>query len=243
MFRVLLFLLLSSMVYAQTIRVGVAANVSYAIVDLVKEFNKKHPDIKVQTILGSSGKLAIQALNNAPFDLFMSANMAYPQKLYDAKKVLTKPRVYAKGALVLFSVKPRKFHCIETIQDKNIRRIACGNPKTAPYGVATKEALQNAKLYNKTKSKFIYAESISQTVFYTMTSADVGFIAKSALFSSKMKRFKKDKNWIEIDKKLYTPISQGIVLLKQNSSAKAFYEFIFSDPARKIFKKYGYIVE
>lgn len=238
MFKVLFFLLLSSMVFAQTIRVAVAANVSYAIDDLVKEFNKIYPDIKVQTILGSSGKLSAQIQNNAPFDVFMSANMLYPQKLYEQKKALTKPRIYAQGALVLLSVKDIKLDGIETVLRKDIKRVACGNPKTAPYGIATKEALKNAKIYEKIKHKLIYAESISQTVVYTINSADVGFVAKSTLFSKKMAHH---KNYTEIDKTLYTPISQGVVLLKDTKPAKEFYEFIFSKEAKNIFKRYGYM--
>jgi len=241
MFKILFFLLLSSIIFAQTIRVAVAANVSYAIDDLVKEFNKTHPDTKVQIILGSSGKLSAQIQNNAPFDVFMSANMLYPQKLYEQKKALTKPSVYAQGGLVLFSVKPRKFKGIFTVLDKDIKVVAFSNPKTAPYGVATREALKNAKLFNKIKSKFIYAESISQTVLYAMTSADVGFIAKSTMFSPKMVKYVQNKNYIEIDKTLYTPISQGIVLLKDTKPAKEFYEFIFSKEAKSIFKRYGYM--
>ncbi|NOR58093.1 MAG: extracellular solute-binding protein, partial [Sulfurimonas sp.] len=61
-----------------TISVAVAANVSYAIEDLKKEFNKTHPNTKVRVTLGSSGKLTAQIKHGAPYQLFMSANMKYP---------------------------------------------------------------------------------------------------------------------------------------------------------------------
>lgn len=127
--------------------------------------------------------------------------------------------------------------------DKKIRRIAIANPNTAPYGKAAVEALKNADLYDKIKNKFIYGESVSQTVAYTVTAADLGFIAKSSLYSPKMKRYKKGVNFADVDPSLYTPIEQGIVLLKRaknNADAKAFYKFILSQQCKKIFQAYGY---
>jgi len=233
--------------YANAINVAVAANVSYAIHDLVKEFNKQHPNVKVQITLNSSGKLTAQIHNGAPYDIFMSANMKYPNALYKSSLAITKPVIYAKGALALLSTQKRNFtKGIEIVKEKSIKRIAIANPNTAPYGKAAVEALKNTHLYTVIKSKFIYGESISQTVTYTITAADLGFIAKSSLFSPKMKRYKKGINFIDVDPTLYTPIDQGIVLLKRaadNIDAQAFYDFILSKKAKNIFKIYGYQIQ
>jgi molybdate transport system substrate-binding protein len=240
----LLLFLLNTFIYAQTLTIALAANVSYAMDELQKVFHTKYPDTKLRIIIGGSGKLSAQIQNGAPYDIFMSANMRYPQALYEKKIATAKPRIYAQGALAIVSKKPRELsEGIAIVADAKIKRIAIANPKTAPYGKAAKEALQSAKLYKKVERKLIFGESVAQTVTYTMTAADLGFIAKSALYSSKMQRFKKDKNWVEVDAKLYTPIDQGIVILQHaanNQAAKAFYEFIFSTEAKTIFKKYGY---
>ena len=236
--------LISCSLFGTTIKVAVAANVSYAIDDLKKEFNKKHPDIKVQAILGSSGKLTAQIKNKAPFDIFLSANMLYPNSLYHDRVAITKPVVYASGSLAILTTKGFDLSKgLEVLKDKKIIKIAVANPKTAPYGIATKEALEKIGMYKEIKSKLVYGESISQTVTYAVNATDIGIIAKSALFNPKLSHFKKKKNWVEIDSKLYTPIKQGIVLIKSNSDTKAFYDFILSDNAKKVFKKYGYIVE
>jgi len=231
-------------VVADTINVATAANVSYAMPELITEFHKQHPDTKVQITLGSSGKLTAQIQNGAPYDIFMSANMKYPDALYKNAITVTKPLIYAKGALAMLSTRPRDFSKgIYIVTDKNIRRITIANPKTAPYGKAALEALKNAKLYTKVKHKLIYAESASQTVAYSVTATDLGFIAKSALFSPKMQRYKKGGNFTEVNPELYTPISQGIVLLKhakKSADAKAFYNFILSKKAKAIFTAYGY---
>ncbi|MEN4053527.1 MULTISPECIES: molybdate ABC transporter substrate-binding protein [Sulfurimonas] len=237
-------LFFGSLLYAQTVTIALAANVSYAMDELQTAFYKKYPDTKLRIIIGGSGKLSAQIKNGAPYDIFMSANMRYPEALYKENIAITKPRIYAQGALAILSQKPRELtQGIKIVADTKIKRIAIANPKTAPYGKAAIQALKNAKLYQKIKPKLIFGESIAQTVTYTMTAADLGFIAKSALYSPKMKQFKKDKNWIEVDANLYTPISQGIVIIKHgsnNNAAKKFYDFILSKEAKSIFKKYGY---
>jgi len=239
----ILFLLFNTIVFSKTITVAVAANVSYAIPKLVKEFNKQYPNIKVRVILGGSGKLTAQIKHHAPYDIFMSANMNYPDALYNDKIALNKPAIYAQGSLSYLSVKPRDFSLkMKLLEHNDIKRITIANPKTAPYGKATVEALKNANIYNKIKSKFIYAESISQTVTYTKTAADIGFIAKSALFSPQMSMYKKNINYIDVDTKLYTPIDQGIVILKNSPEVLKFYNFILSNQAKNILKKFGYIV-
>lgn len=137
----------------------------------------------------------------------------------------------------MLSAKPLDFSKgIALLANKDIEKIAIANPKTAPYGTAAIEALKNANILDKVESKFVYAESISQAVTYAMTAADVGFIAKSSLYDEKMSQYKENINWISVDPKLYTPIDQGIVILnraKDNKEAKAFYDFILSDNAKK----------
>jgi len=231
---------------AKDITIAVAANVSYAINDLIKEFNIKNPNTKVNVTLGSSGKLSAQISHGAPYDLFLSANMKYPNNLYKNNYSITKPRVYAKGSLVYFSSKKLDFskNLNDLLEDKNIKQIAIANPKTAPYGIASFEALKKAQIFDKIKSKFVYGESISQTIMYSVSATDIGIIAKSSLFSKTMSQFKENVNWKEVNKKLYTPIEQGIVLLKKaknKDEAQAFYDFIFSKRAKEIFTKYGYI--
>lgn len=243
----LIFLLSVVSLSAGQIKVAVAANVSYAIQPLITVFNQQHPKTKVQVILGSSGKLTAQITHTAPYDLFLSADMKYPEALYVDGLALGKPVVYAQGALAMLSQKQRNY-CAElyVLKEKNIKKIAIANPKSAPYGVAAKEALINAKLYEKIKPKLIYGESISQTVAYTTTAADIGIIAKSSLYSPQLSHFKEAIHWSDVDEDLYTPIDQGMVLLthaKGNAEAKAFYDFMLSSKAKEILRDFGYKVK
>jgi molybdate transport system substrate-binding protein len=232
---------------AGKINIAVAANVSYAIAELKAAFAEISPDTKVQVTLGSSGKLTAQIKNGAPYGLFMAANMKYPEALYGDKIAVTEPVVYAQGALAYLSAKPIDFSKgIQLVTEPGIRKVAVANPKTAPYGKATVEAMKRGGVYEAAEPKLVYAESISQTVAYAVTAADVGFIAKSSLYSDKMAQYKKGVHWRAVDPALYTPIKQGIVILKNgagNAEYQAFYDFILSEKAKTIFKNYGYLVQ
>jgi len=239
-------LFLLQTLFAENITIAVAANLSYAIEEIKAEFVKDNPAFKLQIVMGSSGKLTAQIRNGAPYGVFMSANMKYPLALYKDKLLVSEPRVYAKGEIAYMSVTPRDFtKGIGLLENENIRRIAIANPKTAPYGNAAEEAIKNAGVYKNIKPKLIFAESISQTVSYVLTAADLGIVAKSALFSSKMKQYKEDIHWKSVDPRLYTPIKQGIALLKYSEHSegyKLFYDFIFSAKASAILRSYGYAI-
>lgn len=250
------FMVLCSSIFAGEITVAAAANVTYAMGELVKEFNKTNPETKVQVTLSSSGKLVSQIENGAPFDIFMSADMKFPQALFDKKLTSTAPVIYAQGALAMLSSKELDYSKgINVLNDSSITKIAIANPKTAPYGAAAVEAIKNAKIVGA-ESKFVYAESISQAVTYATTATDIGFIAKSSLYEDKMSKYKENKNWLTVDPKLYTSIDQGIVIIDHSNNlvglindkvkkeeVKAFYDFILSPRAKKIFEDYGYLVK
>jgi len=238
---------LSASVLAGEISVAVAANLSDVIEVFKAEFSKTNPNTKVNTVLGASGKFATQIKAGAPFDVFLSADMTFPESLYAEKFAVTKPIVYASGALAMMSTRGLDLSKgIGIITDAKVEKIALANPKTAPYGTASIEAFKNAGIYDKVEAKLVFGESISQAVQFATTAADVGFVHKSAFYSESMKKYKEGKDWVNVDTKLYTPIAQGIVLLKQaenNAEAKAFYDFVLSAKAKQIFKDYGYLVQ
>jgi len=242
----LLFLIILSIfsLQAGTIRIAVAANVSYAIPELVRVFALMYPETKVQVTLGGTGKLVAQIRHGAPYDLLMAADMAYPHALYNEGLATDKPRIYARGALALLSTKERDFSKgLEILSSQTIRTIAIANPKTAPYGKASFEALHNAGLLEKLQPKFVYGESISQTVAHTVTAADSGFVARSSLYSPRLAQYQEGKQWITVDPALYTPINQGMVILgtaKANAEVRSWYDYMLSTKAGKILQTYGY---
>jgi len=231
---------------AGTVRIALAANVSYAMPVLKAAFAKHHPDTNIQITVSGSGKLATQIRSGAPYDLFLSANMAYPQVLFDAGLAMEKPVVYAQGALAYLSNIPRDFSKgMHVLLSPTIHTIAVANPKTAPYGKAAFEALKKSKLLTRLRPKLVFGESIAQTVAYATHAADIGLVAKSALFAPHMQHYQHGTHWADVDPALYNPIDQGMILLKSSTNkheSKTFYDFLLGKEARKIFTQFGYRV-
>jgi molybdate transport system substrate-binding protein len=230
----LLLLIITTFLFAD-VKVATAGNVAFAIKDLAKAFYKQ-THIRIIPIIGSSGKLAAQIEHGAPYDVYLSANMKYPEYLYTHHKALTKPKVYAKGKLVLFARDGIK-NFDEIFKAK---KIAIANPNTAPYGMASVDYLKKKHIYNKLKSKFVIGSNISTTFSYAMKATNYGFVARSLLF--KFPNLNNKKHFIELEP-IYSPIKQGVVLISDKAEAKKFYQFLFSDIAKRIFLKYGYNID
>jgi molybdate transport system substrate-binding protein len=233
---------------AQTkITVAVAANMQYTMEVLKAEFNKTDKT-QIDVVLGASGKLTQQIMQSAPFDIFISADTSFPKKLADAGFAAESPKVYAQGLLVLWTAKPgiEPKADLKLLLNEDIQHIAVANPKTAPYGAAAEFILKKYNLYDKVASKLVTGESITQTSQFIATqAADIGFTAKSIVISDEMKGKGK---WIELNQKDYPAIKQAAVLLKygqQNHAveAKKFYDFLYSEKVKAIYKKFGYIVQ
>jgi molybdate transport system substrate-binding protein len=231
----------------QKITVAVAANMQYTMQELIAEFNKTDKTT-ISVVLGASGNLTQQIQNGAPFDIFISADAALPQKLADNHFTLEPPKVYAQGVLVLWSAKPavQPAKDLKLLTGANIKSIAIANPKTAPYGHAAESILKKYGVYDKISSKLVTGESITQTSQFIATqNADLGFTAKSIVISNEMKGKGK---WVELNTSDYPAIEQSAALLKyakQNiqAEAKKFYDFLYSAKAKAIYKKFGYIVK
>lgn len=234
---IITFLILScTFVYATTLRVAVAANMSGAIYDIREEFHKLHPNVKVDVIVGSSGKLTSQIKYGAPYDVFLSANSKYPNDLYKENIAKLKPYTYAYGKLIMFSKNEKSF-------SMNFHKLTIANPKTAPYGLAATQYLKNSNLYDNVKSRLVYGESVSQTVSYATKITDFGILSKSSIYSQSMKKYLDGNYWTDIDESLYSPIAQAMVLLNLKNSSKNFYEFLQSKVVKGILVKYGYGVK
>ncbi|MBF0571067.1 MAG: molybdate ABC transporter substrate-binding protein [Candidatus Omnitrophica bacterium] len=241
---VAVFLALPIAAFAGEIIVAGAANAQFILEDLKAAFAKE-TGIDVKTIIGSSGALAAQVENGAPFDVFLSADMKYPNALYKDGFSKQAPEVYAYGVLVLWTMKSSDLsQGINVLKDAGVGKIALADPRLAPYGREAVNVLEYYKLYAPLQTKLVFGQSISQVnQFVTTGAADFGFTAKSVVLAPKIKGHGK---WIELDPHAYRPIAQGVIVLKYAKlknhfkEAREFYDFLFSARAREIFKKYGY---
>jgi molybdate transport system substrate-binding protein len=238
------FLLWTGPAYAQNLKIAVAANLQSVIKALGQDFKQK-TGIRIEPIVGSSGNLTTQIRNGAPYDLFLSADMAFPETLFKEGFSENAPVVYAGGSLIICSNQDIGFENWERVlMTARIKKIAIANPAIAPYGKAAEEALKHKGILSDIKSKFVYGESISQVNTYISTGAtEVGFTTQALV---KDPANKTPLYWKVIDPKIYTPIEQGMILLKTanaNQGAEKFYKYILSPAAKAIFEKFGYRVQ
>ncbi|MDB4903988.1 MAG: molybdate transport system substrate-binding protein [Mucilaginibacter sp.] len=237
-------LLLSTPAFAQNVKVAASANLQSIIKVLGKDFKQK-TGITIEPIVGSSGNLTTQMKNGAPYDVFLSADMSFPETLFKEGFSTKKPVVYTLGSLIICSNQDIGFENWDRLlMTDRIKKIAVANPTIAPYGKAAEEALKGKGILNDIKSKIVYGESISQINTYINTGVvDLGFTTQALVKdpANKTKLY-----WKVIDPKTYAPIEQGIILLKHadgNSDAMKFYQYILSPAAKAIFNNYGYRVK
>ncbi len=240
----LAFILLTAFqVKAQPVRVAVAANAQFVLQKLSADFKKK-TGINIEIISGSSGKLAAQIKNGAPYDLFLSADMNFAESIYKEGLALTKPRVYALGSLIICSTTgaiPENWKTLVT--NPNTGKIAIANPALAPYGKAAGQALNYYGLYHEVSNRLVFGESISQVNTYVLKGVvNTGFTTESLVYELSPSVH---LNWRKIDPAAYQPIRQGVVLLKYSDNKnfknnKRFYDYLFSADAKVIFVQYGY---
>jgi molybdate transport system substrate-binding protein len=227
--------------FAQTLKIATAANLQGVIKILGKDFKDK-TGIEIEPIIGSSGNLSTQIKNGAPYDMFLSADMTFPENLYKEGFSTKAPDVYAYGNLVICSTSDIGFENWERmLLSARIKKIAIANPAIAPYGKAAEEVLKRKGIWDDIQSKIVRGESIAQVNTYITTGVvDVGFTTQALIKDSEGKT---KLYWTLIDSKNFMPVKQGMIVIKATkdaTSAQKFYRYMLSKAAKAILKEYGY---
>lgn len=244
-----LFLLLAVAISAfkiqgdQKISIVVAANLKPAMDSIITIYKNENPAVEIRVTYGASGKFYEQITNEAPFDMFFSADMSYPTKLKDKKYAISPVKLYAIGQLAIWSKKiDPNTRQMNSLLDGNVKKIAIANPSTAPYGAKAIESMWYYKIDDKVKGNLVYGENIAQAAqFVAFGAADIGVIALSECLSPNMK--KEGGKYFVIPKESHKSLEQGCVILKHakdNATATKFYNFIASEKAIAILIYFGY---
>ncbi len=229
---------------AEVITIAAASNLNFAFREIAAEYEQASGN-QVRLTFGSSGNFYAQIQNGAPFDLFFSADLEYPQKLEEAS--LTVPGSfyqYAIGRIVLWTGHESRIDVtkgIEALREPAVKKVAIANPKHAPYGKAAVAAMEYFKVYDQVKDKLVLGENISQAAQFIESGAcDIGIIALSLAVTPAMKS--KGMYW-EIPAGAHQPLEQAVVILKsskQQESAKQFIAYIKGVQGQEIMKRNGF---
>jgi molybdate transport system substrate-binding protein len=187
----------------------------------------------------ASGQLAQQIDQGAPVDLFVSADLAFVEDLASKGRVLPDSmQIYARGRLTLWS-RVDSGLTIETLDDllrPEVRRVAIANPEHAPYGIAARDALQTAGLWEAVQPKLVLGENVRQTLQFAETgNADVALVPLSLSITS-------DGQWTLVPENLHTPIDQALGVVADSprrAEARDFADFIAGPQGQAILRKYG----
>jgi molybdate transport system substrate-binding protein len=226
---------------AQKVRVAAAADLRFAMDEVVDVYKKLKPSADIEVSYGSSGNVFTQIKNGAPYDVYFSADISLPQKLHDEGFTLAAPILYAIGRIVLWSSAIDVSNGMQALSSLGRSRLAIANPSHAPYGQRAEEALRHYKLYDQVKSQIIMGENISQAAQFCLSgNADIGILALSLVLSPTMSG--KGKYYL-IEESAHQPLRQGAAVIKSSKNikeAQEFLEFTMTGPARAVFEKYGF---
>jgi molybdate transport system substrate-binding protein len=184
-------------------------------------------------------------MHGAPYDIFFSADMKRPGKLWKKGLAANRPLPYAYGRLILLSGKKWKGEMtLKRAIEETGERIILANPELAPYGKAAMEVLKKTGMFARVKPGLVTAENVVQSARYALLGKGTCFTALSLLNAPAFRKREGEITWIEIDKKLYGEIKQGVVILsksKKTETAKSFFDFVLnSKQAKRTIRHYGY---
>jgi molybdate transport system substrate-binding protein len=229
------------------VRVAAAADLNAALGDLVARFTATR-GIDVSVSYGSSGTFYAQLVNQAPFDVFFSADLAYPRQL--AARGLTLEGgdfAYAVGRLVLWVPSASTLDIeragLRVLADPSVAHVAIANPAHAPYGRAAVAAMRSAGVYDAVAPKLAYGENVAQALQFVQSgAAEAGVVARSLAVAPAAR----DRGrWFEIPLDDYPRIEQGGTILKWAAdipAARALRAFVLSADGRAILKQYGFFL-
>ena len=230
---------------AETLYIAAASNLVYCLEELNSQFKKQYPNLEIKVTTGASGNFFAQIQQNAPYEVYLSADVIFPQQLVDKQLADAKTlSIYARGQAVLWTNNKNidLNQGLSVLTQTNIKRIAIANPEHAPYGQAAKAALQQAKMWQAIQPKLVLGENIAQTLQFVQTqNADVGVVALSLLRAPQLAG--QGQYWL-IPTHFYPPLEQAVVVTKRgknNPLAYDYLKFIKSPPAQKILADYGFL--
>ena len=238
----LAFALIAQTPAQKTLRLAAAADLLPVLPPILEQFHQS-TGIRVEATYQASAMLTTQIMNGAPFDVFSSADLGYPQRLIDAGLADGPATItYAKGTLVLWTRKDSALPppSLDLLRNPAIKRLAIANPERAPYGRAAVAALNKLGLYEALKSRLVTAENIAQAAqFADSGNADAGLIS---LTSAMTPRMASAGTYFVVPRDLYPAIEQGAVIVsksQQREQARMLLDFLLSAPVQAQLAKSG----
>lgn len=227
---------------ADRVLVAAASGLKFAMDEILAQFRERHPGETIAVVYGSSGKFSTQIAQGAPYDLYFSADIAYPERLAAQGFAASPVTTYATGRIVLWSAThDARALRLEDLTQPDIRRVAIANPQHAPYGARAKEALQAAGVWDQLAGKLVLGSNISQAAQFVETgNADAGILALSLALNPRLSAA--GSYWL-IPETLHRPLEQAFIVTRPGADKRLawqFADFIATDDVQAILARYGF---
>jgi molybdate transport system substrate-binding protein len=224
-----------------TLTVAAAADLALAFQEIGKLYEQE-TGAKVVFNFGSTGLLAQQIEQGAPFDLFAAANVSFVDELLARDRLLADTKdLYAVGRITIWTRQDSgmKFETLQDLLQPGVKYVAIANPDHAPYGIAAREAMQSAGLWDALQSRLVLGENALATLQYGQRGdVDVAIVPLSLSAQN-------EGRWVLIPAERHKPIVQALAVVKdskQEAQARAFAKFINGPQGRPVMRKYGFIL-
>jgi molybdate transport system substrate-binding protein len=228
------------------LRVAAAADMKFAMDEVIEAFREKYLTVRVEVTYGSSGNFYAQLSNHAPFDIFFSADIDYPRRLIREGAALADTEfLYGIGRLVVWvprasSIDVEKLG-MQSLLDASVKKIAIANPRHAPYGRAAMDAMKSLGVYDQVRDRIVFGDSVMQTAqFVESGGAEIGLISHSLVLAPLFRD--KGRYW-EVPASAYPRREQGGVILswaRDKSAAQALRDFVLGESGKAILRRYGF---
>ncbi len=227
--------------------IAAASDLKFALDEIAATFQKQTGK-SVRITYGSSGNFHQQIAQDAPFEIFMSADEDFVFKLADKNLTVDRGVIYGLGRIVLFAPKNSVLKVDDEMADLRrastdgrLKKFAIANPEHAPYGRAAMEALKRAGVWDTIDRRIVRGENVSQAAQFAVSgSTEGGIFAYSLVLAP---TFANAGNFVLIPESMHAPLRQRMVLTKKaGAAAREFYEFMQSTASRDVFKRYGFVL-
>lgn len=227
----------------EPLRVAAAADLAVAFGEVGAAFEKSSGK-KVEFSFGSTGLLAKQITEGAPYDVLAAANLSYVDDVVRANACdESTKRLYARGRIVLWAKDKATLPAtLEGLRDPKYAKVALANPEHAPYGLAAQQAMTKSGLWADLKPRAVYGENVQATMMFAQSgNAEIAIVALSLAVNA-------GGGYLPIDAELHAPLDQALVVCKggagggKPNEARAFVEFVTSEPGHAIMRKYGFLL-
>ncbi len=224
---------------AAQLTVAAASDLTAAFEEIGRDFEARDK-IKPIFVFGSTGLLTRQIENGAPFDVFAAANESYIDQLQQKGLTVEGTKtIYGRGRITMWTMAEStlKLEKIEDLASPDVHRVAIANPDHAPYGMAAREALENAGIWQTVQPKLVYGDNIRQALQFAETgNVEVAIVAVSLSAQNKGR-------CVLIPETLHKPLLQAMAVIKgttNEDAARSFTDFVTGSKGREILAKYGF---